>query len=38
MGISWLSEGIHFELHGDHKDVSECNVGVEVSDFYVFQN
>ena len=30
MGLSWLSECIHFKLHGDHSDLHDCNVATEV--------
>lgn len=30
MGLSWLSECIHVELHGDHKGMSSCNFNIEV--------
>ncbi len=30
MGISWLSELIHVELHADHSDVDTCRLAVEV--------
>jgi hypothetical protein len=33
MGISWLSECIHFELHGDHKSLKECNMLSEVTNY-----
>ena len=30
MGLSWLSECIHIELHGDHSDLHHCNFYFEV--------
>ena len=30
MGITWLSECIHIELHGDHSDMVHCNFYLEV--------
>ena len=30
MGLSWLSECIHIELHGDHTNMKNCNFYVEV--------
>ena len=30
MGLSWLSECIHIELHGDHQDLHDCNFYLEV--------
>lgn len=30
MGLSWLSECIHIELHGDHTDMVYCNFYLEV--------
>ncbi len=31
MGISWMSEYIHAELHGDHTNMESCNLYVEVT-------
>jgi hypothetical protein len=31
MGLSWLSEIIHFELHGDHTKLSSCSLASEVT-------
>ena len=30
MGVSWLSECIHIELHGDHTNMVYCNFYLEV--------
>ena len=30
MGLSWFSECIHIELHGDHTNMKNCNFYVEV--------
>ena len=30
MGLSWLSECIHIELHGDHQNMEYCNFYLEV--------
>ena len=30
MGITWLSECIHVELHGDHTNMEHCNFHLEV--------
>ena len=31
MGISWISECIHVELHGDHAKMETCNIYIEVN-------
>jgi len=30
MGITWIGECIHVELHGDHSEIEECNFYSEV--------
>jgi hypothetical protein len=31
MGITWIGEGIHVLLHGDHSDVEDCSFYSEVT-------
>jgi hypothetical protein len=31
MGISWLSECIHIEVHSDHARLTSCNFALEVT-------
>ena len=37
MGISWMSECIHVELHGDHTKVGNCSIYTEVSLVLLYQ-
>ena len=34
MGFSWMSDGIHVEVHGHHIDIGEYNMTLEVILFY----
>jgi hypothetical protein len=33
MGITWIGEGIHVLLHGDHSELDECSFYSEVTSF-----
>lgn len=37
MGITWISEFVHVLIHGDHRDITDCNYYFEVK-FIVTHN
>ncbi len=34
MGFSWMSDGIHVEVHGHHTEIRDYNMTLEVIQFY----